>query len=309
MQKELLVTADAQTLAFEVDCHLFQGSCGFPAPSAWSFIFDPIFTIGPVEFNKPMLLAIIGTFAILALFWAGFSKPKVIPGKLQMIAEALYDFVHRGIAKEIIGKKGEPFVPLLVSLFFFVWMLNLWAIIPIAQFPVSSLIAYPVGLALLVWAVYMTVTFRNNGFVGGIRNLCVPSGLPKPIYVILTPIEFVSNIFVRPLHAGGPTLREHVRRPHPDPGLHDRDLVHARHRARHRLRHRVVRRDPGPDRLRDVHPGAPGLRVHRADRHVLVPGARRSALRTPGPPPGHPLDVRWTQSPPANQEKESQINV
>ncbi|WP_128818601.1 F0F1 ATP synthase subunit A [Streptomyces sp. S063] len=198
MQKELLVTADAQTLAFEVDCHLFQGSCGFPAPSAWSFIFDPIFTIGPVEFNKPMLLAIIGTFAILALFWAGFSKPKVIPGKLQMIAEALYDFVHRGIAKEIIGKKGEPFVPLLVSLFFFVWMLNLWAIIPIAQFPVSSLIAYPVGLALLVWATYMTVTFRSNGFVGGIRNLCVPSGLPKPIYVLLTPIEFVSNIFVRP---------------------------------------------------------------------------------------------------------------
>ncbi len=42
------------------------------------------------------------------------------------------------------------------------------------------------------------MTFRSNGFVGGIRNLCVPSGLPKPIYVILTPIEFVSNIFVRP---------------------------------------------------------------------------------------------------------------
>ncbi|MFI1222196.1 MULTISPECIES: F0F1 ATP synthase subunit A [unclassified Streptomyces] len=198
MQKELLVTADAQTLAFEVDCHLFQGSCGFPAPSAWSFIFDPIFTIGPVEFNKPMLLAIIGTIAILSLFWAGFSKPKVVPGKLQLVAEALYDFVHRGIAKEIIGKKGEPFVPLLVSLFFFVWMMNLWAIIPLAQFPVSSLIAYPVGLALLVWVVYMSVTFRNHGLVGGIRNLCVPSGLPKPIYVILTPIEFVSNIFVRP---------------------------------------------------------------------------------------------------------------
>lgn len=188
-----------QLLAFETDCHLFQG-CGFSTvtPSVWSFLFDPIFTVGPLEFNKPMLLAILGTALIIGFFWAAFSKPKVVPGKLQMVAEILYDFVRKGIAREVMGKKGEPFVPLLVSLFFFVWMMNLWAIIPLAQFPVTSVIAYPAGLALVVWVTYMTVTFRTNGFVGGIRNLCVPSGLPKPIYVILTPIEFVSNIFVRP---------------------------------------------------------------------------------------------------------------
>lgn len=186
-----------QLLAFETDCHLFKG-CGFPAPSVWSFIFEPIATVGPVEINKPMLLAVIGSIVIMGFFWAAFAKPKVVPGKLQMVAETLYDFVHRGVAREIMGKKGEPFVPLLVSLFFFVWMLNLWAVIPLAQFPASSIIAYPVGLALIVWATYMTVTFRTNGFVGGIRNLCVPSGLPKPIYAILTPIEFISNIFVRP---------------------------------------------------------------------------------------------------------------
>ncbi|GAB3954846.1 F0F1 ATP synthase subunit A [Streptomyces sparsus] len=188
-----------QLLAFETDCHLFQG-CGFSTvtPSVWSFLFDPILTVGPLEFNKPMLLAILGTALIIGFFWAAFSKPKVVPGKLQMVAEILYDFVRKGIAREVMGKKGEPFVPLLVSLFFFVWMMNLWAIIPLAQFPVTSVIAYPAALALVVWVTYMTVTFRTNGFVGGLRNLCVPSGLPKPIYVILTPIEFVSNIFVRP---------------------------------------------------------------------------------------------------------------
>ncbi|MFD4987891.1 F0F1 ATP synthase subunit A [Streptomyces sp. NPDC058374] len=196
MSKELAVSSD-QLLAFETDCHLFK-DCGFPAPSVWSFLFDPIFSVGPVDFNKPMLLALIGTVVILAFFWAAFAKPKLVPGKFQMVAEILYDFVRSGIARETIGKKGEPFVPFLVSLFFFVWILNLWALIPLAQFPVNSVIAFPVGLALMVWVVYMTVTFKTNGFVGGIRNLCVPSGLPKPIYVILTPIEFVSNIFVRP---------------------------------------------------------------------------------------------------------------
>ncbi|MFI9625518.1 F0F1 ATP synthase subunit A [Streptomyces sp. NPDC052042] len=196
MPKEPAVSGD-QLLAFETDCHLFKG-CGFPAPSTWSFIFEPLFTVGSVEVNKPMLLAVIGSIAILGFLWAGFAKPKVVPGKLQMVAEALYDFVHRGILREVIGKKGEAFAPLLVSLFFFVWMLNLWAIIPVAQFPVSSVIAYPIALAGIVWVTYMTVTFKNHGLVGGIRNLCVPSGLPKPIYVVLTPLEFISNVLVRP---------------------------------------------------------------------------------------------------------------
>ncbi|SOD59444.1 F-type H+-transporting ATPase subunit a [Streptomyces zhaozhouensis] len=187
-----------QVLAFETDCHLFD-DCGFPAPSEWSFIFEPLFTIGSFEVNKPMALVFLSTFIIIGFFWAAFAKPKVVPGKLQLLAEVLYDFVRRGIAKETIGKKGEPYVPLLVSLFFFVWIMNIWAIIPFAQFPATSIIAYPAALALIVWCTYMYLTFKNNGLVGGIRNLCVPSGLPKGIYVILTPIEFISAVFIRPL--------------------------------------------------------------------------------------------------------------
>ncbi|MDB1087626.1 F0F1 ATP synthase subunit A [Streptomyces sp. ACA25] len=184
-------------LAFETDCHLFQ-DCGYPAPSVWSFIFEPMFSIGPVDFDKPMLLAIISTVVVIGFFWKAFARPKVVPGKFQMVAEILYDFVRKGIAREVIGKKGERFVPLLVSLFFFVWMMNLWAVVPLAQLPATSIISYPVALALVVWVTYMTVTFQSNGFVGGIRNLCVPGGLPKGIYILLTPLELLSNVFVRP---------------------------------------------------------------------------------------------------------------
>ncbi|WP_165986145.1 F0F1 ATP synthase subunit A [Streptomyces sp. YIM 98790] len=186
-----------QVLAFETDCHLFQ-DCGYPAPSLWSFEFEPIFTIGGFEFTKPLLLALLGTVIVISFFWAAFSRPKVVPGKLQMVAEALYEFVRRGIAREVMGKKAEPYVPFLVSLFFLVWIFNVWAIIPFAQFPVTSIISFPVALALVVWVTYMYLTFRTNGFVGGVRNLCVPGGLPKPIYVLVTPLELLSNVFVRP---------------------------------------------------------------------------------------------------------------
>ncbi|SFD50760.1 F0F1 ATP synthase subunit A [Streptomyces aidingensis] len=186
-----------ELLAFETDCHLF-GDCGYPAPSLWSFEFEPIFTLGPVEFTKPMLLALLSIAVVIGFFWAAFAKPKVVPGKLQMVAEVLYDFVRRGIAREVIGKQGEKYVPLLVSLFFLVWAFNMWAIIPVAQIPVSSIIGFPVALTLVVWVTYMTITFRAHGFAGGMRNLCVPGGLPKGIYVILTPLELLSNVFVRP---------------------------------------------------------------------------------------------------------------
>ena len=76
----------------------------------------------------------------------------MVPGKLQMVGEAGYDFVRRGIVYETIGKKeGEKYVPLMVSLFFFIWIMNLWSIIPLAQFPVTSIIAFPVVLAVIVY--------------------------------------------------------------------------------------------------------------------------------------------------------------
>ena len=64
-------------------------------------------------FNKTMLLALLGSIVVVGFFWAAFRKPKVVPGKLQMVAEAGYDFVRRGIVYETIGKKeGEKYVPL-----------------------------------------------------------------------------------------------------------------------------------------------------------------------------------------------------
>ncbi|MEU0742734.1 F0F1 ATP synthase subunit A [Streptomyces sp. NPDC006134] len=187
-----------QVLAFETDCHIFDG-CGFPAPGLHSFVFKPLFTVGGFEFNKPMLLALIGTVAIIAFFWAAFAKPKLVPGKLQMIGEAGYDFVRRGIVYETLGKRdGEKYVPLMVSLFFFIWIMNLWSVVPVAQFPVTSLIAFPAGLAAIVYILWMYLTFKKHGFVGGLKNI---SGYDKKLGAVLpviVVIDFFSNVLIRP---------------------------------------------------------------------------------------------------------------
>ncbi|MDJ0342572.1 F0F1 ATP synthase subunit A [Streptomyces sp. H10-C2] len=187
-----------QVLASETNCHIFAG-CGFPAPGLHSFMFDPIFTVGGHDFNKPMLLAFLSTVVIVGFFWAAFNKPKVLPGKLQMVGEAGYDFVRRGIVYETLGKKqGEKYVPLMVSLFFMVWIMNIWSIIPVAQFPVTSIIAFPAALALIVYVTWMTLTFKKHGFVGGLKNV---SGYDKslgPVLPLVMFLEFLSNVIVRP---------------------------------------------------------------------------------------------------------------
>ncbi|GHH80905.1 ATP synthase subunit a [Streptomyces sulfonofaciens] len=187
----------AHTLLAEPGCHIRQ-DCAFPAPGLQSFNFDPIFSVGGFDFTKPMLLAVICTVLVVGFFWAAFNKPKLVPGKLQLAGEIGYSFVARSIAREVIGKKGDKYVPFLTSIFFFVWIMNIMSIIPLAQFPATSRFAYPVALAALVFITYMFLTFKTHGFRGGVKNLVWISGLPKPLVPLIVLLEFIQNVITRP---------------------------------------------------------------------------------------------------------------
>lgn len=188
------------------NCHLVPwgdaDECGFPAPTADIFQFDPYTTVSlfglTFEINKPVVLAVLGSAFLIGFFVLAFRNAKVVPGKLQLVGEYGYTFVRDGIAKETIGKDGERYVPFLFTMFFFVWMMNIWGIIPFAQFPVSSRLAWPAALTLCVWLLYMFLGMKHQGVWGFYRNMMFPPGLPKPIYLLLAPIELISNVFVRP---------------------------------------------------------------------------------------------------------------
>jgi len=201
-----LVAAGGVRMSDDSNCHLVpwpgQADCGFPAPTAEIFDFSPYgnLYIAGQEFNatKPVVLAILGSLLLIVFFVAIFRKPKLVPGRLQSVGEYGYTFVRDGIAREIIGKEGDRYVPFLFSVFFFVWMLNIWGIIPFAQFPVTSRIAYPAALTAVIWILYMWLGLRHQGPIKFFTNMMFPPGLPKPIYVILAPIELISNVLVRP---------------------------------------------------------------------------------------------------------------
>lgn len=176
--------------------------CGFPAPSAEIINLPKYGSIDlfgiTFDITKPVLIAVLGSAIVIIFFLIAFAKPKLIPGKIQSLGEMGYLFIRDGIARETIGKAGDKFVPFLFSLFFFVFVMNLFEVIPFAQFPVTSRIAFPATLAIIVWLVYMYLGMRHQGPIKFFTNMMFPPGLPKPIYVLLAPIELLSNVIIRP---------------------------------------------------------------------------------------------------------------
>jgi len=194
------VSADVHVLAGGC-AHLTQGTCGYPAPGLGDFDFKPIFDIGPWHVTKPELLMVIVVLAIVGFFWAAFRKPKLVPRGIQSIGELGILFVRDQILRQMIGKKGDRYLPFLVTLFFFIWVMNIMEIIPVAQFPVPAHIGFSWILVLLVWLTYMSVGIRAKGPIGFFRGM-IPSGVPWWIMWLLVPIIWFSDILVRPFTLG-----------------------------------------------------------------------------------------------------------
>ena len=189
--------SDVRVLTTASGCHLFSG-CGYPAPSISDFYFKPIFTVGGVAFTKPMLLAVVTAVIILTFFFVAFRKPKLVPKGAQNLGELGVLFVRDQILRQQLGKKGDKYLPFIVSIFFFVWIMNLFSLIPLIQFPATSKFAFPVALALIVWVTYITIGIKSKGPIGYFKAMAVPAGAPWWILPLLSPVELLSNILVRP---------------------------------------------------------------------------------------------------------------
>lgn len=153
-----------------------------------------------VLLTKSSALLLLGAVLAFGLLVVTARSGKVVPSKTQFLGEQAYDFVRNGIAKDIIGERDfMRYVPLLVSLFFFVLFNNLFGIVPFLQFSPFSRASFAYGLAALVWIIYNVVGIMDKGVGGYFKHATVPSGVPWWILPLLIPLEFLSNILIRPV--------------------------------------------------------------------------------------------------------------
>ncbi|MDE2601090.1 MAG: F0F1 ATP synthase subunit A [Bradyrhizobium sp.] len=161
------------------------------------FGIHKIFTIGHIG-NQEIAFTnssayMFGSVALISLLMIGTGR-KLVPGRLQSVAEISYEFVANTI-RSTAGKEGMKFFPLVFSLFMFVTISNIVGVIPY-NFTVASHLIVTAALAVLVFLTVLIYGFYKNGL--RFLKLFVPSGIPVAILPLVVFIE-VFSFFLRPI--------------------------------------------------------------------------------------------------------------
>ncbi len=173
---------------------------GFHSPSIAEFFPEVLlFADTPFEINRIILIRFIAVLAVVLLFWLGTRRMKVVPGRFQSLVEMGLDFVRVSIAEDLLGKvDAKRFLPILSTMFFMVLAMNLTGIIPFLNIAGTSVIGVPLVLAIVAWITFVYAGIKKSP-AGFFKNALFPAGVPWPVYIIVTPIEFISTFIIRPI--------------------------------------------------------------------------------------------------------------
>jgi F-type H+-transporting ATPase subunit a len=149
----------------------------------------------PLDFS--ITKNVVGMLLTSLLMFLGFNAlakgyhKRSIPKGVGRILEPLVIYVRDEIARPNIGPKYEKFIPYLLTVFFYIWILNLLGLTPLG-FNVTGNIAITVGLALITFVV---TQFSGNKDYW--KHIFWMPGVPVPMKIILMPIE-VLGMFTKP---------------------------------------------------------------------------------------------------------------
>jgi F-type H+-transporting ATPase subunit a len=149
------------------------------------------------EINKVVLIYAAAVLFTVLLFTVG-NKKQLVPTGAQNVAETSVEFIQDQVILPTMGHHGLSWTPYMLSLFFYIFFCNIFEVIPVIQMPATARIAVPMFLALLTWVLFNAAGMKAQGVGGYLKNSLFPPGVPKALYILVTPIEFVSTFLVRP---------------------------------------------------------------------------------------------------------------
>jgi F-type H+-transporting ATPase subunit a len=150
-------------------------------------------------FNKIAIIAILATVISIVLFILATRRPTTeAPKGARNFAEVIVEFIENGVIMQTMGKDGLGWTPFLLTTFLFIYLCNVPGIIPFFQMPATARMSVPMFLALLVWVVFNATGIKHQGVGGYLKSVLFPPGVPKALYILVTPIELISVFLVRP---------------------------------------------------------------------------------------------------------------
>ena len=161
--------------------------------------------------SKPVIMLFIAASTTMIMALLGTAKYRkninAKPSGLSQIYEVLMDFINKEIVIPNIGKNyAKTWAPLAMTFFVFILTCNLLGLIPFFEklnfhtqgggSTVTSNFGVTAGLAVITFFAIIIAGTKKHGFLGYWKSM-IPSGVPKPVLIILIPIE-IMGMFVRP---------------------------------------------------------------------------------------------------------------
>lgn len=144
--------------------------------------------------TKNVIALWIAGVLLLIIFFSVASAYKKREGKapkgLQSFIEPIIMFVRDEIARPNIGYKYQKYMPVLLTIFFFIWMNNMLGLVPL--FPGGANVTGNVLLTfVLSTAVLLIVNFSANKYYW--KHIFMPD-VPLWLYPIMIPVEIIGII-------------------------------------------------------------------------------------------------------------------
>jgi F-type H+-transporting ATPase subunit a len=163
------------------------------------FHIEKLFTIGHIGNHEIAFTNssayMFGSVALISLLMiGGMAGRRLVPGRIQSIAEIAYEFIATTVRSNA-GKDGMKFFPLVFSIFMLLTVSNMIGVIPYS-FTIASHIIVTAALALLVFFTVLIYGFYKNGLK--FFKIFVPSGIPIFILPLVVFIEIFSFL-LRPV--------------------------------------------------------------------------------------------------------------
>lgn len=118
------------------------------------------------------------------------NKGKAPKGMANLI-ETLIIFIRDEVAKPSIGPKYAKFLPYLLTIFFFIFINNLFGLIPF--FPGGANVTGNIAVTLVL-AIFTFVITSFNGNKSYWGHIFMPPGVPKALWILLVPIEIIGML-------------------------------------------------------------------------------------------------------------------
>jgi F-type H+-transporting ATPase subunit a len=149
--------------------------------------------------NKVTILSFLAMLIPVLLFVVAGSgyRRSLVPRGVQNLVEGTVEVVEKRVILPTMGAEGLSFLPLLLSMFLFIFVGNLFGIMPTVHFGANARMGNPVILAIISWLVFIGVGIKHHGpkyFLDAVN----PPGVPLALKFLVVPIEIISVFLVRP---------------------------------------------------------------------------------------------------------------